>query len=132
LASQLHNRRVDLLYELGYSCCCLILALSNVHYLHELLPDCFDRLSDAYFRRKLPVEERGIMESRNVEVAKILKTWWEGPCSKEPCVDGELEEGYDDAEFWFLLWLGWSWDFKFWSLRWLKTNPDFISGFFCS
>ena len=43
---------------------------------------------------QLPDEERGIMESRNVEVSKILKTWWEGPSNKEPGVDGEEgEEG---------------------------------------
>jgi hypothetical protein len=29
------------------------------------------------------------MESRNVEVFKILKTWREGPRRKEPGVDGE-------------------------------------------
>jgi hypothetical protein len=34
------------------------------------------------------------MESPNVEVLKILKTWWEGASSKEPGVDGEEgEEG---------------------------------------
>jgi hypothetical protein len=35
------------------------------------------------------------MESQNVEVLKILKTWWrEGPTSWEPSVDGEEgEEG---------------------------------------
>jgi hypothetical protein len=41
-----------------------------------------------------PDKERGFMESRNVEVSKILKTTWEGSSSKEPCVDGEEgEEG---------------------------------------
>jgi hypothetical protein len=29
------------------------------------------------------------MESRNVEVSKILKSLWEGPRRKEPGVDGE-------------------------------------------
>ena len=34
------------------------------------------------------------MGSRNVEVSKILKTWWKGQRSKEPSVDGEEgEEG---------------------------------------
>ena len=33
-------------------------------------------------------------ESRNVEVSKILKTWWEGQSGKEPGVDdGEGKEG---------------------------------------
>jgi hypothetical protein len=34
------------------------------------------------------------MESLNVEVLKISKSWWEGPRSMEPGVDGEEgEEG---------------------------------------
>jgi hypothetical protein len=32
------------------------------------------------------------MESGNVKVLKILKTWWEGTSSKEPGVDGEEGE----------------------------------------
>ena len=43
---------------------------------------------------KLQDEERGIMESRNVEVSKILKNWLEGLRRKEPGVDDEEgEEG---------------------------------------
>jgi hypothetical protein len=45
LASQLLARRVDLLKELGYSCCFLTLAISNVPHLYDLLTD---RLSDVY------------------------------------------------------------------------------------
>jgi hypothetical protein len=42
----------------------------------------------------LPDEERGIVGSRNLEILKILKTWWKGSRSKEQGVDGEEgEEG---------------------------------------
>jgi hypothetical protein len=35
---------------------------------------------------------RSIIEFRNVEVSKILKSWWEGLRSMEPGVDGEKGE----------------------------------------